>query len=884
MRHTTCALAFTLTILVAATDGLAQDGLDHFVDGLELLSNNKFKEAQAKFALAIEADEENHDFYLARGVARLLCEELDKAESDFNRALKLKPNWNEGRLWLSGVVDMKGDFMRSGTIYPPAQHNRPYENYVRETTRVYGQGNWMQEMARRDNYRGPDVDKAIAAQRDVVRTKFPELAQRYVARVKSTNPSIAKILETRVADNLQKRVDAGGTIEDLNRLLEARPEDPKLLKLHAAASLAQNAPALARLEYTRVLTLAGDDAESFVGRARASALMGDGPRARKDLQIAQSLNAELAEQARPTIEADLQKSAVAAAKEDLPNLLIALHESAKTSASAKDLVEQASRFLRAAHPHRLRYDETYYDALRELRLAALRAPSTAGALADLGEYLYRHAVNVRGDSVEPRATYTAFRPMSQQKLELDEAEAALDRALQTDPNSVKALTYKAACRIERQQWGDAETLLKRAIELTPDDPAVLRLFAKVLDHIAAVNAAQARGLRSPTTWEDVNYIYTRYPSQAELAQAAELDRIAQRLWSIAEHALRNAITLRRGTHEGHFFQAVYDRRRGQLESARDSLLKAVELAPERVEYRDELISILARLGDLEGALRQKLAADNLFSTTCGPLLRLTWLSIPKTKFKSARTALDLAATIDAADPRVAAYRGVLAEEREDFEAAMAWYRVSAAICEARAREEGVSPSQPAVRAKLNPQDIALFVAVHHRAAMTLMKQKRIPEAAELLKTVAAMETRVDKDRLYVPLASAMIPDAAMDATQVPPADHLAYYLAWAHFVIARDHLDAGRAGDAKKHAHQSVGYLERKPPTIDAGNRMRPVTQLASILYARACIRTGDLDQARQAAMAYGRMVPRESELQDQVDLLLDEMERADGRTYRRRP
>src|SRR5207249_6150761 len=136
-------------------------------------------------------------FYIARGVARALGEQPKKAESDFNRALKLHPNDDEARLWLASAVAMQGDFMRDSTIYPFAQFNRPYENVVREVTKDYGQAVWRTAEAKRDNYDDPDLPKVLAEQKQAI-AKFPDLANRFVARAKSANPKLATVLIDRV--------------------------------------------------------------------------------------------------------------------------------------------------------------------------------------------------------------------------------------------------------------------------------------------------------------------------------------------------------------------------------------------------------------------------------------------------------------------------------------------------------------------------------------------------------------------------------------------------------------------------------------------------------------------------------------------------------------
>jgi len=859
-----------LLILTSICIGAA-DGIDSYVDGLNAMEAGKFKEAESAFAKAIDEDEENADFWIARGVARALSQDPQKSEAYFQRALKLQPNIEEARLWWASAAAMQGDFMRDSTIYPYAQHKRPYENRVREVTKRYGQANWELAKAKEEGEEYWDTRKSKADQAAAVKD-FPELAQRFVTKVKSTNPTIAQALEARVTKKIESS-DPAGSLDDLNRLLAQRPDDLKLLTMHAGVALAQGAPAVARAEYTRVLT-AGDNADAFAGRACAAAMMGDVHRAQGDLAIASSLKPAAAAQYKSTVEDALKKNTVAATKADLPKMLDALRDHAAQTSKWEDLVAEAAALIRASNRERLRSDELYSVRLRELKLNCSQNPTDATALAELGEFLYRNAVDSRGERVEPRAVHQPYRPMTKQSQarEVAQAEAAVDRALALDANELKAMTFKAACLIWRLKWGDAETLLKRALAIRADDPMVLRLFAQVLDHAAGVKAAKAASLRAVDSWSDLNYIYWRYPSQAELEQADEYDQQADRMWKLAEQAMESAAAARKGTAEGFYYQGVLERRRGQGQAARASYEKAIEMNPDFLDARDELVSVCSAMGDVEAALSAQAYADNLVHTTAGPELRLTWLMIPRTKFKTARLALDAAASFDAADPRVAAYRGMLAIEREDPEGAMAWYRAAAALLEARGRMNGISASVPPMQAMLEPEDVALATAVNLRAALLLLEQNRTEEAAELFRAIAAIEPRVNRDNLYKPIAAAMLPDATMDPNRVPEADHLAYYLAWAHYGIAKSLMKQGKPAEAMAEAKRAQSYLQDKPPTADAGTRIREVTTRATILMARIALDSGDVETARNIAMAYGRPWGLPKDLEQELRQLQDDL------------
>jgi tetratricopeptide (TPR) repeat protein len=237
----------------------------------------------------------------------------------------------------------------------------------------------------------------------------------------------------------------------------------------------------------------------------------------------------------------------------------------------------------------------------------------------------------------------------------------------------------------------------------------------------------------------LNYIYWRYPSQAELDQADEFDEQAKRLWEVASRAMQAAADARKGTAEGFYFLGVLQRENGDA-ACKDSFEQAIKLKPDYQDAHDELVSVLSAMGQTEPALQEQATADNLVHTTAAPMLRLTWLAIPQTRFKTARQALERAMQLNPADPRVAAYMGTLAESKEDPEQAMAWYRTAAALLEARGRIDGTSGARPATRGMLHPNEVALSAAINLKTARLLLDQKRPDEALELFRAITRIAT------------------------------------------------------------------------------------------------------------------------------------------------
>jgi tetratricopeptide (TPR) repeat protein len=165
------------TALGTATDAAERPGTSSYLEGLDFLERAAWDQAVAAFTRAIEADEENADYYTARGVAYTLRERLTEAFSDLSRADRLRPSHKPTRLWLASVVAMQGRLFEDTKHYPAATPD-PYETAVREAARFYGD-----PIFRKDRLR-EQPSAAQWQQQDAARQKFPAFAREFVRRVK----------------------------------------------------------------------------------------------------------------------------------------------------------------------------------------------------------------------------------------------------------------------------------------------------------------------------------------------------------------------------------------------------------------------------------------------------------------------------------------------------------------------------------------------------------------------------------------------------------------------------------------------------------------------------------------------------------------------------
>lgn len=847
-------------VLFLAANAFAADGVEEYLNGLDAIEAGKFEDAASGFQKAIDADDENADFRIAYGVALTLGEKLPEAEKALNRALKLSNNADEARLWLATCIAMQGDFTRGTDIYPFAIARNEYVNEIRRMSHEYGQAAFALETAKRNGNNQWDVEYANQelAKRDKLRPTFPRFGASFAQKMKSKLPAnqrrapsqasegrtVSDALVARIKANVEKQ-DYAAALRDLNPLLAGNLNDPQLLAYHGICTLNVGAPEIARRQLTRAIYLFPLEADLYAYRAVAAAQTGDSARASSDLQTAKALGSKSAGIAEVAI------SAAPRAQGAPAELLTGLFEAARAGEPYPSLVAKATNLILAQNAVRRRLDETYTDQLRDHQLAVTQNPNDATRLAGFAAFLYDNAVAPRGEAVELRADWRPYRPVDDAMLqrELDRALALADKALAIDAGNVSAMITKAAVLVNRLQLADAERFLNTALAAAPTEPRLLQLFAEVADRAAAAKQAQANALRTPTTWEDTLYIYTRYPSPAERAAADQLEAQANRLWTMAREALNQAIAQAGNSAEGAYLQAVLSRREGRGDAALVSARRAVELEPQNLRYLDMVTTLLAQSGQKVEALLSQAVASNLVHSTAGPALKCVWFSLPRTKFKTSREYLATATKCDAADPRIAAYYGAVAGADEKADIAATWYAVACALYEADARLEGVSTDSK-VPAPLRADVAATMMNVNLRA-IALLRATRPQDAERLARSNLAMEPRIDSSTMYTPVPASMLPDIDADRIPVPSADHPGYLLSVSRLELGKVLLANRKYDEAIAQLNAVQSYREKVPPTVDAGATRMNLPIAASRIYVLSALLAKGDDQAAMDQVRY---------------------------------
>jgi tetratricopeptide (TPR) repeat protein len=574
-------------------------------------------------------------------------------------------------------------------------------------------------------------------------------------------------------------------------------------------------------------------------------LLGDIPHANADFEQAGKLDAQLVAAFPRKAELAVELAKPTPPREDVARLQAALKEQALGNADWAALIQSATDLVKTTNCYRVRADETYQNRLRDLSAATKTTPTTADSLADLGEFLYHEATHVRGESVEPRAEYESYRPSTKDSIaaEMARAEQSFDAALALNAEHVKALTYKAGCLMWRLKWGDAETVLKKALGHAPDSPQLLELFSQLLDHAAGVKAAKAADLRSVDTWSDMSYIYWRSPSQSELDQADEYERQAEELWKLGAQYLDAAAKAATGTARGFYYEGVIARRNRDIQTARTAFEKAVENAPDMIEARDQLAAIYSASGMVDKAHEQQSAANNVVQTTAGPMLRLAWLETARTARKAAREAANQAAALDPADPRCPAYLGVTQHDAEKYAEAIAYFRMALALLETRARFHGQT-MEPAGTGPIHDSDLGLALGICSRLADSYSAAGQDENSLETYRRIAALAPRISAAQLHGELVLGMLPDPAADQTNLPEARPAGFHLAWAHVKLGDAARSANRLEEANA-AYQAVQKMVGEwPMTAEGRHHLNAPASYARVGQVRVLAAQGRTDEA----------------------------------------
>ena len=859
MKHAAFSL-LAITLLAATAHAADDSAANAYFDGLDALSAGRYADADKALTQAVTLDAENAAYYQARGVARTLGENFAAAITDFEKAGRLAPakDW-ETSAWLATASKMDG---HPEVTFTPGSAPRADTEYAIALSDL-GQNYWQ------SRYQGSYYDKSL---RQAVTTKapykgdFPKVTAFYVQRHLGVAGASAKTLLARI----QSSMSAGKYLEALQALqpvLTANSGDPDLLAAKAQILLALEDLEGARSQYTDLLTRR-ISASAYLGRAKAAAKMGDPYRAARDLAQAAQLD---------------PAATTAAQKEIAPLLSVApanpqtLWDKLETQCQAAPPVpaaqfnETAAALVRAMGALRIRYDERYQDRLAKLEADLRAGPNDPARMIALARFL-RDESGVLGERVGPRAEPRPYRAQSPADLQhdLDRADQLVETALRDHPDNLAALTLKAHFKIQAKQYDEAQAIVTKALAIQGNDPDLLEVLASLLQIQAARHIYAAGNLRELKTWWEtsfmesppVTYKFTRFPSQAELAEAAAEERRAAALCKLAEERLAQAVEGAGPTPLGWYYRATLLRVRGDSAGAKEAMTKAVTMQPDFQQAWYQLASLYTDLRDADGAIAARARAYNLAQTTAVAELNALWFKIPHGQLKAGRETVAAGVKIDPADPRLPGYLAVIDEATEKPADALAHYRMAQALSDANLALHGTHFSSfPPGRAfaptvPLAAEDAAFPAAIRLRLAALLLDQNKCADATAAFADISAALAAFPATDSKRPPADALLPNPEPREATVPLAESIGFlqiraaagsaYARWA--AAQRTPQDADLA--AKTYRRLLIGYA-MTTESLDA------LKAIADLGLAELYVQSGQFPQA-SAALASTPAVPQD--------------------------
>lgn len=829
------SLFFAATLLLALLTALSGDpaaGARDYLAGLDALEAARYADAVLAFTRAIEADDENPAYRQARGVAHVLAEQFPDALADLQRAMKLDDT-PETRLWLAAAHTMSGDPM-SGSKWFVHDHRLPrdYPELVyNEMAASYGQSRTTGTVY--DRERGQHVPVS-----GPVRTHFAPAAALFVGLQKARGAAGGAATAERMKE-LYRAGDYVGAMRELRVLRASAPNDVELLAYFAHTALALGDAESARAIYTRLASAQTDNGALYAGRALAAGTLGDTRRVSSDLEVVERLLPHQIATCRAEATRRLTGAAIAI---DPASGLVALQQAIRSGASRAEQVALALSMTRAVNARRLRVDESHQDRLRALHEALRERPDSADGMADLALYLWK-ASTVRGERACLGAPVVAYRHV--EPGELDQARQLANAALGRDSRHPKALITLAYLQLHDFKYSDAERTIAQLAAVEPTDEELPMLYAQLLESVAALRRARASDLRQVRQWSDTHYIYTRWPSDAELAQADELERQAEQLSRDALRSIDDAAARFAGKPLGDYYTAVGQRSRGKPGDAVESLKRMVAADPTSVLGWSQLAGTYEELDMRLDAAEARATATNLVQTTATPLLELAWTYIVKTKYRSARELLDRALAIDPANGRVFAYKAVVALGQRDAGEAELLYRTALAVDDARAHFSGTAVVGGTGQLD-DPQAVGLAAAVRIRLAGLLTATDRSAEAVALVGELATLESRFSRSQLTASVHTALLPDDSLEEHSLPSSPSLASLLASGHLARGHARLAAHQLDEAEAEYRAVRRFGTDWPATAPGRETMNVTDAWARLGLVRVHLARTDIEQARR--------------------------------------
>ncbi len=793
-------------------------GMLAFLHGLDQLHSLQPAKAISHFDDAIAADDENSNFFTARGAAYVLSEKLEPGAADLQRALKLDPkNVLASRLTRLGWL-MAGDQLKASKFHGHGGH-ADIDFLITEVGVGYGSA----ALAARNGFRLETHDQLKVA---AALQKLPTLMRLVASSFQTGDEDASQALFALGVSQIQAREYAAAR-RCFEAVLAKYPYDWTARYYFARCVLETGDPEAARGELTYLLCWSRFLPEAFAARALCAARQNDIARAERDLSAAKRLDpAKAAEEEEAVAQAQSQASP-AGAEADAAHWDRLLADARKEVTFA-DLTASALELRRSVDARRRRWDEIYQDRLFELVSAARAKPGDADRLADAAEFL-RESQRVLSLQVAPNTSPHGLRRQTEETAqhEIELAFALAEEGLQANPQHARSWAVKSAILLHTYgRLTEAEKSAEYAIQFDPQLIAGHMALSDCCKEYAARLRERAAALRAPKPMtrsvrivdSQGNFVRTDSEtyyvpaSPEELALAAECDRQAELYEQKEQVCLNNALAAAKGTPQEPFYWALLLYLKKDYQGARGWLEKAVAQNPEDPIMRHRLASCLKALKLDDESTDEFARAVNLQHTTGEVWLAVAWTKLERNSWKDAAAAIRRARDLDPADARAAAFQAIL-EEFGSKDAAAA----EAAVMTAMAQEEARAQANRTTFLKaddasrvLAPDDVGLTMMLRLKAGKRLFATKPAAAAAFYLAT-AGLEPLISEWNLAKPVATAMLPFPDRDPQQIPAPPPLVAVLKNNRIYAGQALLNAKRGPEAAAQFAAAENFANRLP-------------------------------------------------------------------------
>lgn len=712
--------AAALFVCCVSIDAMAQQaGLADYAQALRQLTTGEYDQAAASFERALKADDEIADRHVGRAIALLLNRQGQAAKPHLDRALRLQARHPAARVW-HYFYDWA--YAPRGRSIPEVPHDAP-EPYARDlinaTTEYWGARERNQPDGMAAAWKKVEQCAAAWAWRQLA---APELVQAQFDDIKA----------------MYERKEYAPCLEVTSRLLASNPADARLWSIAGGCRLALKDFHGARLAYTRGLSASPVSAAMLLGRAIAAANTGGLRTAREDAALAARINPDLA--ARYKTELDDAMAQATGRVSTAPGAEVLAKLTTDAASKPMDaLLPIVDGLVRADAAERLVAAEARTREMGRLQLEFDRDPKNVEKAVALAAFCIRPTVET-----SVRSGGAGLARVRVGEPDLDRARTALDAAGQLNRNHHGALTQQALWMRAKGAKDRMIQTVAYAFEQGALNYDLAMMHLDYYQELAASLEAEAAALRTPRVhYEnrvDGRYQVTTYPSQADLARAAQLEAQAREHRRVSMQPLQRLAAAHPDAAIGKLAQAEIERMIGEYDRMLATAEAALAIDPWHLESREFIIEHAPRVGLNDIALKHLDIMENLY----GPSARVTIGPAPtlmnETRYTSAVKLLDQGQQVEPASGRAAALRAIalaLAERKDEAETA---FVVASAI--ERARLNMLAPHESA---PLQAQDAALLLSV--QTAWSASSQGTdAPGAWSRLEALLSFAGRVPRDQ------------------------------------------------------------------------------------------------------------------------------------------